>query len=65
MRKILDTFFMIACAITIICMFLTIFDPYGEWLIHKLLSLIGISILVPITALNLIYWKGMPDENNN
>ena len=63
MRKILDTFFTIACGIAITCTFLNVFDPCSEWLIHKVLSVIGMSILVVITSLRLIYWKGMPSEN--
>ena len=54
MRKMLDIFFMIACIVSIICMFLNVFDPCGEWLFHKVLSVIGISILTVITPLNII-----------
>lgn len=53
-EKILDICFIIVAILATICTIFMIFDPYVEWLIHKILRIIGISILIPITVLNLI-----------
>lgn len=53
-EKILNICFIIVAILATICTIFMIFDPYVEWLIHKILRIIGISILVPITLLNLV-----------
>lgn len=54
-EKILDICFIVVAILATICTIFMIFDPYVEWLIHKILRIIGISILIPITLFDLIH----------
>lgn len=65
MKKILYIFFMIAFIGLQVCLALTIFDPYGEWLVSRIFRAITFGTLLvtyPLISVNDMF-KGVRNED--
>lgn len=58
MNKILFILFTIAFVGLIVCVVLTMFDPYGEWLVSRILRAIAFGTLLTTYPLTYINDKG-------
>lgn len=52
MKKMIDILFLITFIGLTVCVVLSALDPYGEWLAHKVLLIITLSMLLVIQPLN-------------